>query len=128
MTPNEIRTMLKQASRAWVTGDADAFAALFTPEGEFTVPGKRWQGQAAIREVAAGFADRYSNVQIDIRRIIVDGNQAVVEWRWEDLKKATGVRSKADDAIVVDFEDRLISRWREYIDTQSPAVGESPVP
>lgn len=122
MKPDEIRAMIEQASQAWAAGDADAFAALFTPDGEFIVPGKRLQGQAAIREVLARFAERYSDVRVDIRRTIIDGDQAVVEWYWEDTKNATGVRNRADDAIVVDFKDGRISRWREYIDTQSPAV------
>jgi len=122
MKPDEIRAMIEQAGQAWVAGDADAFAALFTPDGEFIVPGKRLQGQAAIREVLARFAERYSDVRVDIRRTISDGDQAVVEWYWEDTKNATGVRNRADDAIVVDFKDGRISRWREYIDTQSPAV------
>jgi len=122
MKPDEIRAMIEQAGQAWVAGDADAFAALFTPDGEFIVPGKRLQGQAAIREVLARFAERYSDVRVDIRRTIIDGDQAVVEWYWEDTKNATGVRNRADDAIVVDFKDGRISRWREYIDTQSPAV------
>ncbi len=122
MKPDEIRTLIEQAGRAWITGDADAFATLFTPDGEFVVPGKRWRAQPAIREVLAGFAARYSDVRIDIRRIIVEGDQAVVEWYWEDTKNGTGMRNRADDAIVVDFRDGRISRWREYIDTQSPAA------
>ena len=122
MRPDEIRSIIERAGRAWVTGDADAFAALFTPDGEFVVPGKRWRGRAAVRDVLASFTQRYSDVKIDIRRVIVDGDQAVVEWYWEDTKNETGVRNKADDAIVVDFRDGQISRWREYIDTKSPAV------
>ena len=122
MKPDEMRAMIERAGQAWVAGDADAFAALFVPDGDFIVPGKRLRGQAAIREVLAGFAERYSDVKVDIRRIIVEGDRAVVEWYWEDTKNATGVRNKADDAIVVDFRDGRISRWREYIDAQSPAV------
>ena len=122
MKTDEIRALIEQAGRAWITGDADAFAALFAPDGEFVVPGKRWQGQSAIRETLASFATRYSDVKVDIRRIIVEGDQAVVEWYWEDTKNETGTRNRADDAIVVDFRDGRISRWREYIDTKSPAA------
>jgi uncharacterized protein (TIGR02246 family) len=122
MQADEIRSIIERAGRAWVSGDADAFAELFTPDGEFVVPGKHWRGRAAVREVLAGFAQRYSDVKVDIRRIIIDGDQAVVEWYWEDTKNETDVRNKADDAIVVDFRDGQISRWREYIDSKSPAV------
>lgn len=120
MKPEEIRLVIKQAGDAWMAGDANAFAVLFVPDGEFIVPGDHWRGQAEIRKVVADYASAYSDVKINIRRIMIDGNQAVVEWDWEDKENATGIRSKANDAIVVDFKDGRISRWREYIDTESP--------
>jgi uncharacterized protein (TIGR02246 family) len=122
MKPAAINSIIQQASQAWSTGDADLFASLFTPNGEFVVPGKIHRGHEAIRQVTQSFADRYSDVKIDIRRIILDGDQCVVEWYWEDTKNETGARSRADDAILVDFKDGLISRWREYIDTKSPTI------
>ncbi|HZY45949.1 MAG TPA: SgcJ/EcaC family oxidoreductase [Anaerolineae bacterium] len=122
MKPETIRPIIQQAAEAWITGNADLFASFFTSDGEFVVPGKIHRGREAIRQVTQSFADRYSDVKIDIRRIIIDGDQCVVEWYWEDTKKETGVRSRADDAIVVDFKNGLICRWREYIDTKSPSV------
>lgn len=85
------------------------------------MPGQRWRGQAKIRQEVTRFAQQYSDVKIDIRRIIVKDNQAAVEWYYEDTEKATGLRNKADDAIIVDFKDGQISRWREYFDTKTPA-------
>jgi uncharacterized protein (TIGR02246 family) len=120
MQPEEIHALIQQARDAWVNGDADAFANLFTPDGELIVPGNRWVGPEAIREVAASFAAGASDVKIEIRRILVMGNQAVVEWYWEDTEKASGRRNRADDAIVVDFTGGRIQRWREYIDAQTP--------
>ena len=117
----DIRALIKQARDAWVARDANALAQLFAPDGELIVPGERWQGQAKIREEVASFAQQYSDVKIEIRRIIVEDNQAVVEWYYEDTEKATGLRNKADDAIIVDFKDGRISRWREYFDNKTPA-------
>lgn len=119
MTPEEVQSVIQQARDAWITGDANSFAALFLPNGEFIIPGNRWVGQAAIRKVAADFASAYTDVRIDIRRIVVQGSQAVVEWHWQETEKATGENSSADDAIVIDFQESYISRWREYIDTKS---------
>lgn len=118
---DDMRTLLKQARDAWVARDADALARLFAPDGEIIVPGQRWQGQAKIREEVTRFAQQYSDVKIEIKRIIVKDNQAAVEWYYEDTEKATGLRNKADDAIIVDFKDGRISRWREYFDTKTPA-------
>lgn len=116
----EIRTLIKQARDAWVARDAEALAQLFTLDGELIVPGQRWQGQAKIREEVTRFAQQYSDVKIDIKRIIIEDNQAAVEWGYEDTEKATNFHNKADDVIVVDFKDGRISRWREYFDTKTP--------
>jgi len=122
MNKSQIRTIIERAGQSWVEGDGSAFSQLFTTNGEFIVPGKRWQGRSAICDALASFAARHSAVRVEIKRIIVDGNQAVVEWLWEDTEDETGIRHRAEDAIVVDFVDGRISRWREYIDAQSPAV------
>jgi uncharacterized protein (TIGR02246 family) len=113
------RSLIQKAADAWTTGDADAFAALFHPEGEFIVPGNHWVGQDAIRQVAADFAAAYTDVKIEIRRLLIENHQAAVEWHWQEIEKATGKFGSADDTIVIDFQDGRIRRWREYIDTQS---------
>lgn len=119
MTSEQCRSIIQQAAEAWITGDADTFASLFLPDGEFIVPNNRWVGTEKIRQVAADFATDYE-VKIEIRRIIVEDERAVVEWYWSDTQKATGKCNQADDAIVVDFRAGKISRWREYIDATSP--------
>ncbi len=116
-----MRAVIKQARDAWVDRDADALAQLFTPDGELVVPGQRWQGQARIRQEVTLFAQQYSEVKINIRRIILADDQAAVEWHYEDTETATGLHNRADDAIIVDFKEGRISRWREYFDTQTPA-------
>ncbi len=122
MPPEAIQAIIHQARDAWVNGDAEAFASLFTPDGELIVPGNRWVGPDAIRDVAAGFSASAAEVKIEIRRILITGNQALVEWYWEDVDKASGKQNRADDAIVVDFAAGRIQRWREYIDSQTPAA------
>ena len=61
-------------------------------------------------------------MRIDIKRIIIADNQASLEWNYEDTEKATNLRNKANDVIVVDFKDGRISRWREYFDTKTPLI------
>lgn len=121
MKQEDIRNLIEKARDAWVARDANALAQLFTPDGELIVPGQKWQGQTRIRSEVARFAQQYSDVKIDIRRIIIADNQAAVEWYYEDTEKATGLRNQADDAIIVDFSNGRIRRWREYFDTKTPA-------
>ncbi len=115
-SPNPMHQAIQTARTAWMEGDADAFANLFTESGEFVVPGQVYRGRAQIRAVTAAFSASHSNVQIEIHRLITEGNQIAVEWHWQDTETATGQRTVADDAIVVDFENGQIRRWREYID------------
>lgn len=119
MTSEQIRSIIQQASEAWSTGNADAFTALFLPDGEFIVPNNRWVGQRAIRQASADFFAQYEVTTIEIRQLIVEDDRAVVEWYWEDREKATGKCSQADDAILINFKEGKISRWREYIDVKS---------
>lgn len=118
MKPEEIHEIIQQAVQAWISGDADAFARLFTPDGLFIVPGHRWVGPSQIRQVTAEFTAAHS-VKIEIHQILIQGDRAVVEWFWEETNKTTGSHQKAEDAIAIDFKDGKITRWREYIDTQT---------
>jgi uncharacterized protein (TIGR02246 family) len=113
----DIRSLIILAKDAWVAGDAEALAHLFTVDAQMIVPSQRWQGQAKIREEVAKFGRLYTDVKITIHRIIIEGNLAAVEWHYEDTEKATGKRSQADDAIVIEVQNGRISYWREYFDT-----------
>ena len=53
-------------------------------------------------------------MKVETRRILVEGEQAAVEWRWRDRMAGTGRQHSADNAIVIDFKSGLINRWREY--------------
>lgn len=120
MQPEEMRFLIEQAKTAWVARDAEAIAQLFTPDGELIVPGQRWQGQAEIKAEVTRFTQQYTDVKIEIKRIIIEGKQAAVEWYYEDTEQANGHRNRADDVIIIDFKDGRISRWREYFDLKTP--------
>lgn len=122
MTSDVVQSLVERAAASWTQGDAKAFAALFAPDGEFVVQGQRLVGVAAIEKVASEFARSHSHVNIKIQRLIIDRQQAVVEWQWQDTEITTGKRTQADDAIVIDFADGYIKRWREYIDSQTPKM------
>ncbi|KOP25457.1 hypothetical protein AMR41_16935 [Hapalosiphon sp. MRB220] len=116
----DIPAIIEQAKEAWVNLDGNALAKLFTPDGELIVPGHRWQGQAEISKAVSSVAQQSQDIKIDIERIMICGEQAVIEWHYQETEKTTHHRKTTDDAIVVDFRDGQISRWREYFDTETP--------
>ena len=119
-TPAEMRAAILAQIRAWEHGDADALAAGFTPDGEIIVSGKTITGHAALRATVTRFASRHTDVRVTVQRMLFGDNSAAVEYRWEDTKRETGERYRADDAVWVDFEGALIRRWREYWDSETP--------
>lgn len=126
ISPMELRSLIEQTRQAWVTQDPDALAQIFAPNGVLIVPGAKITGREAIRAVVRDFAENFQDVKIEIRQIIVEGDRAAVEWYYEDTEIATGKRNRADDAIIVEVENNLITRWREYFDTQPPFDTPSP--
>jgi uncharacterized protein (TIGR02246 family) len=117
-----VRACIQQAADAWMTGNALQFVNLFDADGEFIAPGNRWVGKEAIRQAFEQFMQEYSEIKITIRQVLVDGDRVAVEWQWQETEKSTQKRNLADDAILVDFQNGLIQRWREYIDTATPKV------
>jgi uncharacterized protein (TIGR02246 family) len=116
LSPQQIRSTIEQARKAWIAGDADTLAELFTPDAQLIVPSQLWQGREQIRAEIAKFAREYENISITIYRIIIDGDRAAVEWHYEDRERATGKRNQSDEAIVIEFQHGLICYWREYFD------------
>jgi hypothetical protein len=49
MTSEEIRLVIQKAADSWINGDAEAFASLFTSEGEFIVNRRKTPSSASAR-------------------------------------------------------------------------------
>ena len=66
---------------------------------------------------------------MEIRRLVVQGDTAAVEWHWRHVNRQTGEATRAEDAIVLQVAGGTIVYWREYIDTvPSLSAASSPPP
>jgi uncharacterized protein (TIGR02246 family) len=114
-----IHDCIELAKQAWLTGHGQTFADLFAADGEFVVPGQKWQGRAAILDAFQEFAATHRVTHINIRNLVVQSDRAMLEWYWEEVDRRSGEISRAEDAIAIDFQEQQIQRWREYIDSNS---------
>ena len=80
-------------------------------------PTGRINGTAQLRQNNARYFQEYTAIQVELTRLIVDGEQGALEWTWSETRVADGLRRSVEDAIVFVIRDRKIVYWREYFDT-----------
>jgi uncharacterized protein (TIGR02246 family) len=118
LTLDDVRNLIERQAQAWVAGNIELALADFAPDALFISPGGRWQGHDAIRRAANAFFAVADDVQVEVTRLLFDGRQGAVEWTWSEMRRETGARHRAEDAIVFELENGKIIYWREYFDTR----------
>ncbi|MEO0801667.1 MAG: nuclear transport factor 2 family protein [Cyanobacteria bacterium J06642_2] len=119
LSEEDVRQVFDQVIEAWTTPNPDLLVDVYAEDGEFVLPGEVFSGKDAIRELATAYTADHE-IAVDLKRVVVVGNFAFAEWVWNDTDKASGETSQFDEAVVVDFEDGKVKRWREYIDADTP--------
>ena len=114
-----LKAIVEGQARAWAEGDADAIAGRFAERCEFIVPGLHLTDPDQVRRAALDYFAQFSDTSVEIRRLVVQGDTAAVEWHWRHVNRQTGEATRADDAIVLQVAGGKIVYWREYIDTVS---------
>ena len=113
---SQIQQLANRQAQAWLTGDADKIIADFAEDCLFIVSSTRLRGKQEVKRAAEDFFASNSVVNIEINRIIENGDRGAVEWNWSEMNRQTGERSYAEDAIIFALEGGKIKYWREYID------------
>jgi uncharacterized protein (TIGR02246 family) len=117
MKDTACKDLVQRQADAWQRGDIEAIVADFDEAGALITPGGTWVGPAAIRQAALDFWATVQSLQVEIKRLLVDGDQGAVEWRWTEVRLADGQAHSADDAIIFTLKQGKIVYWREYFDT-----------
>lgn len=112
-TPQEI--ILRQA-QAWSDQDAQAIADDFAEDAIFIAAGFKFVGKEQIKKAAQDYFQQFHHTSVEIKRTIIDGDLAAVEWDWRDQNRKTGKSGWAEDAIVFELANGKIIYWREYIE------------
>lgn len=117
MTRDELRAFLLRRAQAWSDHDLDTIMTDYAPDIEYITPIGRFTGTAELRDQNERYLAAYTDIQVDLTRLIVDGEQGALEWTWSETRVADGLRRSVDDAIVFVIRNHKIVYWREYFDT-----------
>ena len=117
MTKDELHAFLLRRARAWTEKNLDAIMADYDPDIDYIAPTVRFKGTEQLRHSNARYLEEYTDIRVQLTRLIVDGEEGALEWTWSETRRADGRRHSVDDAIVFVLRDGKIAYWREYFDT-----------
>ena len=122
-TPSDILTRRRQLI---LDGDADGFAALFTPDAEIEVPfagtpgaPMRIEGREAIREYtlrAMASPLRFEDFEVTAFHQTQDPEVVVVEMSTKGIIATTGRPFSVTSVQILRFRDGLIALFRDFAD------------
>jgi limonene-1,2-epoxide hydrolase len=117
MTHAEICNKLQAMAAAMMRQDNDAVVAHFADDAMMIAPAGRFVGRQAIYAAGHHFNTHYTNIVIEIKRVISCENKGVVEWSFAETRKSDGWTHVMEDAIVFELNVAgLATYWREYFD------------
>ena len=106
MTEHDVHDWLDAYGRAWVDGDPNAVAALFTETASYreTPFDDPIRGEHAIREYwQQGAAEGQEDVEFASQVWAVAGDTAIAGWQARFTRKATGARVELDGTFRLVF-------------------------
>jgi uncharacterized protein (TIGR02246 family) len=121
VTHDDVWAFLLARAEAWRRGDLEAIMAGYAPEVVFVAPGVRLAGLAALRKNTQRYLAVYTDIDVTLTRLILDGEQGALEWTWAETRRTDGQRRTVEDAIVFVLRAGQIVSWREYFDTAALA-------
>ena len=114
----EIIKIVERQARAWESQDVTGVVDDFATDAVFIAAGFKFEGQEQISQAAKDYFRQFHNTSVEIKRIVIDGSQAAVEWDWRDRERQSNKEGFAQDAIIFKLQDGKIVYWREYIEKQ----------
>jgi uncharacterized protein (TIGR02246 family) len=119
MTRDDVHRFILRRISAWRDEDLAAIMADYADDIVHVSPFGKRVGVADMRAANARYLAEYTAFEVQLHRLIVDGDEGALEWTWSETRRADGLRRSAEDAIVFVLRDGKISYWREYFDPAS---------
>ena len=116
MDRQDIEAIIHRQAWAWENGEVETIVSDFDEDSVFIAAGQQFNGKEEIQAAAEDYFRQFTGTKIQIKRIIIEGNSAAVEWSWTDLNRSSKLANFAEDAIIFQVKNHKIVYWREYIE------------
>lgn len=110
-----IRQMVYKHAEAWKTGNATLLDELLHDDVVFAYPGRRLDKSQTLEDLRY-FSEHFTDTEVYIHEIIIEGNKVAVEWQFATTDKQTGYRQVVSDAIIGEVSEGKFLIWKEYLD------------
>ncbi|HIH41333.1 TPA: nuclear transport factor 2 family protein [Candidatus Woesearchaeota archaeon] len=107
--------LVQDHANAWKTSDLELLDSVLHEDVVFAYPGRRLNKNQTLEDLIY-FREHFSDTEVYINRIIVDGSDVAVEWQFATTEIATGKRQVVSDGIIGELKDGKFIVWKEYLD------------
>lgn len=111
----KIEKMVRDHAKAWENGDMELLNSLLHDDIVFAYPGRRLNKNQTLEDLDY-FSKHYNETKVYVHKVIIDGNNAAVEWQFATTKKDDKKRQVVSDAIIAQVKDGKFIVWKEYLD------------
>ena len=124
-----VEELVKTQFLAWAEGDVEQFRETLHPDVTFAWPGKRFDFDGVV-EAFEEWCDAFEDTEFDFYRMLVDGNDFALEYRFSSTRISTGARQSVGTVAIGEVRDGKIYVLKEYLDgrvSRMQEAGELPV-
>lgn len=114
-TKKEVLALIQRQVQGWENGNEEAICSDFAEDAVFIVDRITLEGKGRIKAAATDYFNQFTDTQVTIKRIIIEGDKGALEWDWRDRHRQSRQVSHAEDAIIWELANGKIVYWREYI-------------
>ena len=117
MTQDEIVALQhRHVLQGWRLGDAEVVTQSHAPDSVILNAWETVRGHAELRTSVRKYKENYADTEIELHRVVYDGQNIAVNQTWRCTNRVTGVRGGDEDLIIGVMQDGKIWYWREYFD------------
>ena len=122
MTLDEILALQQwHVMHGWRMDDAEVVTSAHAPSSVLLNAWETVRGHDELRTSLGQYSQNYTDTEVEVHRVVYDGQNIAVNQTWRCTNRVTGVRGGDQDLIIGVMQDGKIWYWREYFDPDQSA-------